>query len=331
MSGITAIVLTTGEDTTVKAIDSLKKQTLVPDQIIVVEYISPFHKAINYGASRVQTKFFVQVDADMILNENCLESLMSCMDKKTGISIGYLEDEIAGMVNGVRLVRTDCFRKNNYGDSINPESRFIIDTLNDGWVVRYALNCGTYKNGNKYPNSLGYHKPSCSPLYTYSRYFFLGGKLNHRKDLIYLKLWIDNLFNNDHEYSIFAKLGLSNGLFFCYENHDIHTPDLYRNDTEDYNIVKKFLATDDYIESGKIDMGIVPGSSGEDTFRRFYELGSSISKIGSKKSLIDYLKLLRSCGHENSWMARIAMCRGIISSNPCDELDNDLKTVNEFC
>ena len=51
MTDITAVLLTIGEETTQRAIDSVKKQTLPPQEIIIIENVTPFHKALNLGAS----------------------------------------------------------------------------------------------------------------------------------------------------------------------------------------------------------------------------------------------------------------------------------------
>jgi hypothetical protein len=94
MSDITAIVLTIGEETTDCAIDSLKRQTVLPEEIIVIRNVTPFHKALNLGVSKVRAEFFIQVDADMILDENCLEDLRERMTENVGIAMGQLRDSI---------------------------------------------------------------------------------------------------------------------------------------------------------------------------------------------------------------------------------------------
>src|SRR2546421_10917476 len=66
-SDITAVVLTVGEGTTDRAIASVRRQTLPPRQILVIEEVTPFHRALNLASSRVVTPLFVQVDADMVL------------------------------------------------------------------------------------------------------------------------------------------------------------------------------------------------------------------------------------------------------------------------
>ena len=60
---VTALVLTRGELTIREAVNSLYHQTMPLRDIVMVRDVVPFHKAINAGAARVKTPFFVQVDA----------------------------------------------------------------------------------------------------------------------------------------------------------------------------------------------------------------------------------------------------------------------------
>jgi len=332
MHDITAIVLTTGEKTTQKAIDSIHRQTVVPEEIIIVRNVSPFHKAINYGASRVNTKYFVQVDSDMILDDNCLECLLMCMDEKTGVSIGYLQDEIAGVINGVRMVRTECFNNNYYRNLPNTENRFLMDTLNDGWRIRYALYYNNSNNGIRYPHTVGYHKPKYTPLYTYSRYFFNGFKLGLRKEIAYLKLWIYNIFGGDHDYSIIAKAAFSNGLFSTIKtDKDILTPDLYRTRTKDYEFLCDFVSECNNYNHKEIEIASVFSETPDQIFGYFYELGMKIRKNWSVNSLNYFLGLLNQIGDESKWLAKIALCRGIfVKSNIDEQIKKDFELISRF-
>ncbi len=56
MSDITALLLTIGEAYADRALDSVNRQSLPPQDIIVVRDVRPFHKALNEGASRVPAR-----------------------------------------------------------------------------------------------------------------------------------------------------------------------------------------------------------------------------------------------------------------------------------
>ncbi|HEY3257981.1 MAG TPA: hypothetical protein VGJ64_03935, partial [Gemmatimonadaceae bacterium] len=127
MSDVSALVLTIGESFTERAVASLAKQTLPPAEIIVVENISPFSSAMNAGIPRVKTPFFVQVDADMILDPGCFEALRAATDDRTGMTVGELRDPLMGQVVGVKLFRTECFEWAAFRDSITPDTDYIAE------------------------------------------------------------------------------------------------------------------------------------------------------------------------------------------------------------
>ena len=75
-SAVTGMVLSIGEPSTTRAIESLKAQTIPCEDIVLVENVSPFHEAMNAGIARVSTPLFIQCDADMIADPDCVETLL---------------------------------------------------------------------------------------------------------------------------------------------------------------------------------------------------------------------------------------------------------------
>ena len=134
---VTAVVLSTGEHTTQEAIDRLRHQTLPLYQIVVIRDVRPFHKALNAGAARVTTPFFVQVDADMVLNSHCVASLRKGMRRNVGIAIGRLRDPLIGQVVGVKLFRRACFETARFENTISPDTDFVQDIARAGWNTIY--------------------------------------------------------------------------------------------------------------------------------------------------------------------------------------------------
>ena len=61
-----------------------------PAEIISVAGVRPFYRALAAGAARVTTPFFIQVDADMVLDEACIERLRDAMTPEIGITVGQL-------------------------------------------------------------------------------------------------------------------------------------------------------------------------------------------------------------------------------------------------
>jgi len=143
MSDVSAVVLSIGEPYTRRAVDSLASQTMPPEDVIVVEHVSPFCRAVNDGARRVRTPFFVQVDADMILDPGCIEVLRRHVRSDTGVVVGALRDSLAGQAIGVKLFRTECFQRLEMPDSISPDTDFGEMLPRHGWHVHHvAGNAG---------------------------------------------------------------------------------------------------------------------------------------------------------------------------------------------
>ena len=121
---VTALVLTRGESTIREAVNSLYHQTMPLRDIVMVRDVVPFHKAINAGAARVKTPFFVQVDADMILDAHCIAALRNAVRRDVGIVVGRLRDALIDQVVGVKLFRTQCFRTCSFRDFYLTGHRF---------------------------------------------------------------------------------------------------------------------------------------------------------------------------------------------------------------
>src|ERR1043166_2461548 len=111
MSDITAVILSIGEDTTQRAIESVRRQALPVKEIITIRNVVPFYKAFNLGVSKVKTEFFIQVDSDMILDENCVEDLRACMTADVGLVLGSLRDPLMTRIGWVKLFRTKLFEQ----------------------------------------------------------------------------------------------------------------------------------------------------------------------------------------------------------------------------
>src|ERR1700693_1475156 len=121
-SGVTAVVLTTGEATTQQSMESLRGQSLSVDKTIVVRDVRPFHQALNAGAKQVTTPYFIQVDADMVLDRHCVATLRRAMKADVGMAVGLLRDALVRQVVGIKLFRTECFSNSEFRDYISPDT-----------------------------------------------------------------------------------------------------------------------------------------------------------------------------------------------------------------
>lgn len=309
MNDITAVVLTIGEETTSRAIASIETQTLQPAEIVVIENVSPFHRALNLGASKVKTEFFVQVDSDMILDENCLEELKKCMAENVGIAIGQLRDPLLGVTSGIKMFSKECFKKIRLRNSVSPDTDFYNDMQKHGGKIRYALNLGDKGELNKLWFTFGEHRPAYTPIYTYSKYYVLGRRYRYRRDLEEFKRRFLRLQNSRDTISIIAQIALGHGIF-SEEKTDLLRPSLYTSN-EDFNFLEKFLRIEDGNCIKELDILYLLTSGPKAIFTNFCKLGIDLRRINSSSALGDCMGILDRSRDDFAWIAKVGLCHGI--------------------
>ena len=238
MSDITAVVLSIGEETTARAIESAARQRLPPKEIITVRNVSPFYKAMNFGASRVTTEFFVQVDSDMILDDNCLEDLRACMREEVGLVLGSLRDPLMGRIGWVKMFRTQCFKAVQYKDLVSQDLVFKDDIAKIGWNTVVAIR-PLSGAPSEFWHTFGEHRPAYTPHYTYSKYLVKGRKYRYRKALPSMQWHIKRLIRSAHPMALIAEIALAHGIFIRKEQ-DLLQP-YGRN--EDFEFLESFFET----------------------------------------------------------------------------------------
>jgi hypothetical protein len=317
MSDITAIVLTIGEETTDCAIDSLKRQTVLPEEIIVIRNVTPFHKALNLGVSKVRAEFFIQVDADMILDENCLEDLRERMTENVGIAMGQLRDPLMGIESGIKMFRKECFQEIQFKNSVSPDTDFYNDIQKNGWEIRHVLNL-KYKGESKnlWP-TFGDHKPHYTPIFTYRRYYLLGRRYRYRKDLFMLKRRFQQLQNSNHPVSLVAQIALAHGIF-SEDEIDLLMPSLYTSN-EDFSFLEKSLRSENSYDIDKSNISLHLTSRPKEIFRNFYNLGIDLRKNNSPVALKYCMEVLDIDRTYFAWIAKVGLCHGIFSEAYSEE------------
>jgi hypothetical protein len=171
VSDVSAILLTVGESTTAQARASLLAQTLPPVEIHEISNVAPFQVAFNAGVARVETPFFLQVDADMILDPDCLERLRTLMTDRLGVLIGGLRDPLQGTVQGVKLFRTAYCRSVAVPDTITCETDHLKGLSAHDLESRFL--------GRK--TSFGSHRVDLDDAnYQFERFRLMGLKITRR-------------------------------------------------------------------------------------------------------------------------------------------------------
>lgn len=234
-SDVTALVLTTGEKTFRKCIKRLRGQSLKPKDIVVVKNVVPFHKAINQGINLVKTEYFIQCDADMILDPDCIEVLRSFMKNKTGVVIGYLEDGLLGTIQAVKMFRTECVKDKSFPDSVATDTDRISRMKKEGHRIVFAR-----RQGRKYdhsPDVFGKHCPDYdNPLYVFGKFSLMGSVVRHRHSFDELKACLAALKKSKHPMSDATLVALCHGIFSIRKRCG-HKP--FR-ETKEFKILQEF-------------------------------------------------------------------------------------------
>jgi glycosyltransferase involved in cell wall biosynthesis len=317
---VTAVVLSTGEPTTQEAIDSLHRQTIPVRDVIVVRDVAPFHKALNVGAAQVETPFFVQVDADMILDPHSVAALRWSMRRRVGIVVGHLRDALIEQVVGVKLFRTACFKATSFQDTISPDTDFVDDMARAGWKTIYI---GRLRRGGPNPwATLGEHRPDYSPAYTYRKHLLEGRRYRYRQKVEGLRWHFGRLEASRHPAALIAQIALARGLFLA-ENRDLLGA---AANNDDFARIEDFLSSK---EDGPTRSGISlpPDLPLRERFRVFFRLGNELFMAHDLPTFRQCMDALNNAARDDAALAsKIALCRGLGARNT-DMLDEAIEVA----
>jgi len=121
-SSVTVFVISSGEESEADCIKALEAQQLGTELAISIEHIrdvTPMSEAFNEMHRRSKTPFFIQVDADMILNPTAVRTLYEGLHNAsffTYAAYGQLYEEGFGMGNSVRCWRKSFFKLFQFRD-----------------------------------------------------------------------------------------------------------------------------------------------------------------------------------------------------------------------
>lgn len=304
-SDVTALVLTIGEDYTDRAIASVRRQTLPAAETIVVRGVSPFHRAFNSGAGRVRTTFFIQVDADMILDDTCIEDLRDGMADRVALVVGHLRDPLSGRVVGIKLFRTQCFTHVKLRDSVSSETDVTDDLQRQGWTTVYALKYGATSPAEMH--TFGEHRPDYSPRYTFCKYLREGMKARYRKAGGGLRAKFQRLHASGHRAAMIAVIAAAQGIFVK-EERDIHTPCA---PSEEFEFLEQFLNVQRVDESPPASEDDLVRQDLRAGFKRAYALAICLRRRLAASDFTAHVRQLSQADDLASWVALVGLCHGV--------------------
>jgi hypothetical protein len=312
MSDVTALVLSIGEDYTNRALASVQRQSLPAAETIVVRGISPFYRALNDGAGRVRTPFFIQVDADMILHDTCIEDLRSCMSDTVGIVIGHLWDPLLGRIVGIKLFRTRCFDDVKLRESTSPETNFVQDIQREGWTAVYALKY--VGDSPAEMHVFGEHRPDYTPYYTFCKYVREGAKARYRRAGGGLRHVFRLLHASGHGSAIIATIAAAHGIFVR-ADQDLYGP---FEQSHGFEFLERFLNAPQTGGNTPVVQGELAQKDSREGFKRSYEFGILLRQCGSSPAFMACMRQLAQERSVASWVALVGLCHGLFFEEYCD-------------
>ena len=203
---ISAYVITVGESTFDDCVRHLKKQTLRLDVIDVVANMPGYANARNEVHRRVETDYFLPVDADMLLHARCVEVLFAKIAPRPEVFdvVGRLHDPLLGSIMGIHLLRTACVKEVPYEDSIVGDAMFM-----DGMSQQYQKVI--------LDRVVGLHRPDYRELVQlYHKFILEGEKIRTKANAGRFQTDFNNLlqaYKRGNRTAVIALIFLCHGLF----------------------------------------------------------------------------------------------------------------------
>jgi hypothetical protein len=311
---VTAVLLTIGEPTLERARASVLRQTHAVSDIVVVDNVRPFHRAVNYGAARVKTPFFIQVDSDMVLDDDCVENLVGRFDDHVGSVLCHLRDPLYGRVEAIKMYRTQCFASGGLPDSISPDTDFHDRMRQQGWVTIYSLRY--HDRDRRAWHTFGDHLPEYTQFFGYSRHALDGRRWHYRGNAAALRHHLEKLYASGHPAALISMVGLAHGLFLPGRTDLLSK---YEADA-DFERIEALLAR---APVGRrrpmLPALLLPPLSVKATFRRCYRRGIRLAREGCRSDLEAELARIHSTVHPWSWLMQVGLCQGLF----VDRFDRD--------
>lgn len=303
---ISAVALSAGEASRGRSLLSIENQSLAVAEIITIANVSPFHRALNEGASRVSTEYFIQVDADMILDPDCVERLSEHTGDHIGVVLGHLRDDLYGRVQAIKLWRTEALRHFGAPDTVSVDTDLIETMYQSGFGAIHALRFD--RPNPRHWHTFGEHRPDYTPEYLWQKHLREGRRERHRGRIPSVKYHLNALHVSPHPHAVFARLALAQGFFSDWRgDRQGVTPD---------DPTWKALA--DFLERPASSAAVIAwpslGSRPRSVFKRWHSCGRTMAELGNTATLSEAFDLLQKSRWRSAWLAELAFCRGMVTS-----------------
>ena len=168
LNNLTVFVIETGEPSLDECLSKLKKQTVSGFHTKIISNVCPMWRAFQSMLDMCETEYFVQVDADMLLHVNAIETLYERITKQpsnTAISVAWLWDvDINRQIQGVKIYKHSICVDFPYSDSLSCEINQVKRMKRLGFDVD-VMDMPEHQDG-----CAGIHHPSQSPEMAFRRW-----------------------------------------------------------------------------------------------------------------------------------------------------------------
>jgi hypothetical protein len=246
------------------------------------------------------------VDADMILDPGCFEALHALMGPEVGIASAGLRDPLVGRVSAVKMFRTACFAEVELVPGVSPDSEFVETLSARGWLHLSGL---WYRPGPREAwHTQGEHRPRYEPDYVFSKFRLEGQRQRVRRRPWALRLWARRLHASVHPLAHLAEIALLDG-FFRSQTDDFRRP---LPPDPDLTRLAAFLASDEKPpDAAALPLG-TEGASAAHVFDAYRRFGHTLSASRSAPTFSSVLETLARRDGPNDFLARVALCRGLL-------------------
>jgi hypothetical protein len=215
MYKITVFIIETGEPSIDDCLQKVMNQSYNNLVIKKISNIFPMWRAFQCMLDECETDWFVQVDADMLLEPFAVETLhkrITSQKANTAISVGWLWDnDVERQILGVKIYNHNICVNFPYTDSLSCEMTQVANMKKHGFVVD-VMDMPAEQS-----ECLGLHFPSQTPEMAFRRWERNMIKMRKLKWMDWLKIYPQRLFfkmlENPSDEIIRAKLfGVVSGL-----------------------------------------------------------------------------------------------------------------------
>jgi hypothetical protein len=187
---ITAFVSTVGDQTNfVDCIEHLQRQT-VEFQLDIIDHVAPMFAAFQQMLDRCKTKYYVQVDEDMILHPTAIErlySLIASAPPHIALIIAPLWDcDMEAPLYGVKVYRHEIVRRFPYEDALGCERAQATRIRQAGYAVGTLPLCGKTE-------CFGEHGKHYTPKSLFARWQRVLQKHRRYADMKWAEAWPQRL------------------------------------------------------------------------------------------------------------------------------------------